>query len=207
MPSSPTIEEALHEALLDAQCSASPATPATVPIRSPSSSTLTPRTVKRRRVITDTQRKSLRDYFLENFESKPSQKDLAGLFNSKYDHTISQSSVSEILSPKWAYLDEAQGLNRLEAKKRKASYWPDLEDALFCWYRIQLGKGIPSTAKTLKETASVFWYSFPQYRDQQEPCWSAGWFYAFMSRYRMTLVEDKALGEVILGEGTKPPRR
>lgn len=207
MPTSPSIEEALHEALIGTPNPISPETPGTPPTRSPGSSTQTPRTVKRRRAITDAQRKALRNYFRENIESKPSQKDLEEWFNNKYDHKISQSSISEILSPKWAYLDQVESLNWPDAKKRKTSHWPDLEDALFHWYQIQLGKGVPTTIKTVKEMAAVFWHSFPQYRDQQEPCWSAGWFYAFKSRYRITLVKDKALGEVILREGTKPPKR
>lgn len=201
MAQSPTIGKALQEALIGIPG------PITTPTPPPGSSTSTPKSVKRRRAITDAQRKALRDHFRANVASRPSQKDLEDWFNNKYDHKISQSSISEILSPKWAYLDEVESLNRPEAKKRKASYWPDLEDALFHWYKIQEGKGIPITTKALKDMAGVFWHSLPQYRDQQEPCWSSGWFAAFKQRHRITLVKDKALGELVLCGGAKPPKR
>lgn len=201
MPPSPAIEEPPQETL------AGIPSPITPPTRPQVPSTLTPQTVRRRRAITDAQRKSLRDYFRENIDSKPNQKHLEDWFNSKYAHKISQSSISEILSPKWAYLDEAESLNRPEAKKRKASYWPDLEDALFHWYKIQDGKGVPITIKAFKEMAGVFWQSLPQYRDQQEPCWSNGWLYALRQRYRITLVKDKASGDMVLSGGAKPPKR
>ncbi len=201
MAQSSTIEETLPE---DSKSIPAPVKASTL---LPTSSNSIPRIVRRRRAITDAQRKALRDYFRKNVESKPSQKDLEDWFNNRYDHKISQSSISHILSPKWAYLDEVESLNRPEVKKRKASYWPDLEDALFRWYKIQEGKGVPITTKAVKEMAGIFWHSLPQYRDQQEPCWSSGWFSAFKQRHQITLAKDKALGELVLCGGVKPPKR
>ncbi|KAI4249419.1 MAG: hypothetical protein L6R42_008998, partial [Xanthoria sp. 1 TBL-2021] len=72
----------------------------------PSTSNLTtPKTPKRRRAITDGERKALRAHAANSPNGKPRHQELGRWFESKYNHRLSQSTISTILGPKFAYLD------------------------------------------------------------------------------------------------------
>lgn len=88
----------------------------------------------RRRRITDAERRSLR----QKASTISTQSSLKEWFLHEYHHKLSQSSISEILSSKYAYLDDINPTARARRKlqqtsKIRTSYWPDLERALFEW--------------------------------------------------------------------------
>lgn len=140
--------------------------PASAPAPAPTPASLSP-PKKRRRGITDDERKALRDYFHENGQSptdRPSQKHLQSWFSEKFDHKITQSSISTILSPAYAHLDTQENLNLPQKMKKRNPDWPDLEEALFEWQSILSKRGVTVSGEMLKEEAGRLWRQLPKYR-------------------------------------------
>lgn len=141
---------------------------------------------KRRRAITDAQRKSLRDYAVDTSQHDtlpPPQKKLERWFNEKYHHRLAQSTLSDILSSKFAHLDNCKRAQRPDNERKRVAYWPDLEDALFDLQQRLQKKEAPMTGEMLKQLAADLWQKLPQYRDLPVPKWSNGWLQAFKDRH------------------------
>lgn len=88
-------------------------------------------TRKRRRAITDTERKAVRDYYFDPANGKPAHKHVQEWFLQEFRHLPSQSTISESLSTTFAHLDT--GTSRPSMKKQRHAQWTDLEDVLFEW--------------------------------------------------------------------------
>ena len=151
----------------------------------PSTSTLTtPKTPKRRRAITDAERKALRTYAASSPNGKPRHQDLSRWFESQYAHRLSQSTISTILGPKFAYLDTSTSI-RPSKKKNRACQWPDLELALFHWQQGMMHMEAPVTIEQLKKMAARFWESMDQYAGLEAPKFSDGWVEGYKARHPM----------------------
>ena len=144
----------------------------------------TPEPPKKRRKITDFQRKALRDHYFIDTHQKATHKELITWFHDKFKHILSQSSISDCLAPTYKHLDGPISTRPGHARRR-VSYWPDLEDALFEWQQRKQGQKATITGDILKEIAGRFWLSLPQYTGQEMPKWSTGWLDGFKARYNI----------------------
>ena len=80
-------------------------------------------TRKRRRAITDSERKSIRDYYFDPLNGKLQHKHVQQWFLEQYRHFLSQSTISECLSSTYAYLNT--GSSRPGMKKQRHAQWTD----------------------------------------------------------------------------------
>lgn len=136
---------------------------------------------KRRLPFTNKQRQELRKYHADHPELYAST--LSQWFETQYGRYISQSSISEILSTKYSYLDGAQ-LKPLEENAHRATpaAYPLLEEALFQVHQLLIQDQQQTTSTVLKKAARRLWRGIPAFRGLQEPGWSNGWLEGFLRR-------------------------
>ena len=86
-------------------------------------------TPKRRRAVTDLERRNIRR---RSIEFPGSQSALILWFYSETGHQLNQSQISKILSTSYIHLDnESRKASQLESMRRREGDWPVLEEALF----------------------------------------------------------------------------
>jgi len=143
-----------------------------------------PRPTKRaRREITNEQRVTLRQHFFEA-ERKPTHEACITWFKQRFNHDLSQSQVSKILSDQYSSLDKKDSWQNY-GKNRQAVY-PDLEEALYQWQlTANRSTRITVTGDTLKEIASRLWDKLPQYSAIERPKFSNGWLAGFKIRHKI----------------------
>lgn len=130
--------------------------------------------------ISHTQKISLREQ-RRKYPQK-SDRDLQQWFSAIYNQSIALSSISEILSPRYAFLDMSDSFStNTNFKRRRTERWPELEQALFEWIQ-RAETQIPITGDTVKEKAQFFWTNLSCYKDQPMPSFSNGWLQKFQSR-------------------------
>jgi hypothetical protein len=112
-----------------------------------------------------------------------SYKQLANWFYEAYDHRLSQSTISEILSSRYLHLDTATDLSdhQCNAKRIRIARWPDLEKALLNWIKLAENH-IPITQEVIREKARFFWSQIPLYEGVEMPAFSNGWLAGFQHR-------------------------
>ena len=143
--------------------------------------------VKRRRAITDIQRKDLRVHkqVLIQKNGTWSISELIDFFYQKYGRVLSKSSTSESLSDRFSHLDKEDYVANPDSKRRHVSKWSDLEAALFDWQqRMLTGKNV-ITDSALKEMAERFFYRLPQYQNVEPPQFANYWLKNYKSRYQI----------------------
>jgi hypothetical protein len=135
----------------------------------------------KKQAITLEQRRSLRNW-AHSQHPKPSQKACIDWFYNKYNHKLSQSTVSESLSSHFTSLDDdsATGGQRL-----RLGQWPDLEKVLFEWQVRIEGQGGFTSGDILREKAKEIWARLPQYSNQPCPDFSSGWLDRFKKRHNI----------------------
>ena len=84
---------------------------------------------KTRHGITNIQRKALRDWYNDDSKDKVTQNDCHMWWKSEYSYMPGSTSISEILSSKYAYLDDKEEASSI--KREVIPKWPVLQDALF----------------------------------------------------------------------------
>ncbi len=108
-------------------------------------------------------------------------KALQAWFLEQFHCPIAQSSVSEVLSAKYAWLDSEANIFPAYAKRRRTEHWPELENALLEWLdRVQDHKKV--TGDAIRAKAQFFFESIPAYSGIPTPCFSNGWLMNFRSR-------------------------
>ena len=142
---------------------------------------------KRRRAITDVQRKDLRIHgqALIRENGKWTTPQLVEFFNNKYDRVLTQSTISESLSEKFKHLDGQEHPLRPDSKKRRESKWPDLDAALFEWQQRMLANRYILTNEMLKSTAKALFYKLPQYHNVEPPKFSTHWLNDYKARFEV----------------------
>ena len=133
----------------------------------------------KRKAITALQKEALRAR--KRQYGSLSQAELAMWFEEVYKRPIAQSSVAEILSSRYEYLDSALPANGDRKKARKAVN-PELEHILLDWFHTMEGK-VPLSGLVVKEQAAWFWQRMPQFRDLETPAFSDGWLQGFKERH------------------------
>ena len=143
----------------------------------------------RRRSITNAQRRALRAWFFnDSFSSmdRKAQSDASLWWKETYGYHLNSSTVSEILSYKYAYLDEEDlqltGAARSDRKRDRSAKWPELEEDLSSWVYHYQAAGGQVSGPMLRQKATELWYQLPCYRDQLCPKWSDGWRARFLAR-------------------------
>ena len=135
-----------------------------------------------KRLISDVQRKALRDW-AHNQPRRPTQKACIAWFYAEYNHRLSQSTVSDILSSRYQYLDSKS--NPSTSVRKGTGQWHDLESILYEWQHTLNLRGAYISGDILIEKAHQIWNSLPQYRNQPPPAFSNGWLHRFKQRYNI----------------------
>lgn len=133
---------------------------------------------KSRSAISVEQKKALRAYKRDN----PTISNIAigKWFKTTFQRPIALSSVSEILSKRYAFLD-GQHHRQLAQQRKRREDWPELENALFQWIQ-RAEQHITITSATIREKAEFFWRNLADYKDQEMPTFSNGWLQGFQQR-------------------------
>lgn len=150
----------------------------------------TPKTVKERHSLTLDQRRALRRW--ANTQTvRPSHKACIDWFRHEYDQTISQSTVSHSLSPKYARLD---GDPQLSGSRLRFGNWPDVEKLVLLWYQQVVNSGRHPSNEELGEKAKSIFSQLPRYKDEQPPEFSPGWIHRFKKRYGLLIRRQRRHG-------------
>ena len=137
----------------------------------------------RRQAIPDSQKKALREWYYNKYP-RPRQRDCVPWFKEHFDHQLSVSSVCEILSKRYDFLDRmAAASPSLSSSKHRSSNWPVLEETLYDWQQQVERDGARVPGDVLIEKARTLWPEIPQYRDQPVPEFSTGWLAGFRKRH------------------------
>jgi hypothetical protein len=121
-------------------------------------------------------------------------KSLQEWFQQQFSRPIAQSSVSEILSSKYAYLDSSIESLNTQSKRRRQEHWPELEQALSRWVQ-RVGNKTVVSDSLIRERAQFFFSRIPKYEGMELPKFSNGWLQNFKGR--------RSFNE---GEAGGPPR-
>ncbi|GJC98971.1 centromere binding protein B [Colletotrichum higginsianum] len=159
---------------------------------------------KRRKSIANSQRRALRAWFYDTTNGPKSQADASVWWKEAYGYHLNSSTVSEILSYKYDFLDVTDASASANAnaasderRRDRPTKWEVLEQELVAWvfsYESVVGEG-SVTSSMLRQRGTELWNSLPCYQGMPEPKWSEGWRSRFKARYmlyRQRILEDAA---------------
>lgn len=149
---------------------------------------------KERHSLSLDQRRALRRW-ANSQTVRPSHKACIEWFASQYGQTISQSTVSHSLSPKYARLD---GDPQLSGSRLRFGNWPDVEKLVLMWHHGMVNSGRQPTNEELADKAKSIFQQLPRYRDEPAPEFSPGWIHRFKKRYGLLVRRQRR-------HGTAPP--
>lgn len=129
--------------------------------------------------ITLEQRQALRNWASRQ-HPRPSQKACITWFEARFNHRISQSTVSESLSSRFEASDTSLPKDR---SRIRLGQWPDLENLLYRWQRRIEEKGGITSGELLQQKARQIWHQLPQYSALPYPEFSVGWLQKFKKRH------------------------
>ncbi|KAM9923609.1 hypothetical protein OXX59_005062 [Metschnikowia pulcherrima] len=139
-----------------------------------------------RHTITTQQRALLRDHARQNPHLKQTQ--LRQWFIHTFEHRVSQSTISESLSARYADLDSGNDQIYYETRKKREKTLPELEEILFNWIRsAEHSEDIPDA--DIAEKARSIWVSTES--DAEVPPFSRGWLHGFKKRHGLTTKKRK----------------
>lgn len=142
-----------------------------------------PRSAKERHSLTLDQRRALR-HWANTQPIRPSHKACIEWFKQEYKQSISQSTVSHSLSPKYARLDGDVGLS---GSRLRFGNWPDVERLVLLWHDQMVNSGRHPSNDELGAKAKAIFQQLPRYKDEQPPEFSPGWIHRFKKRYGLLL--------------------
>ena len=113
--------------------------------------------------ISDEQRRALRAWYRHQPPSVR-QIDAINWFEREYRHRLRQSTVSEILSQRYSYLD-SQSITSSSTStfRHKQAQWPILEAILFDWHQLVEEQGGEPTGDLIIAKAREIWLQIPDY--------------------------------------------
>ena len=137
-----------------------------------------------RQAISHSQRKALRAWYRDSAtSSKKTLADASVWWNSQYGYILNSTTASDILSSKYAFLDNNDSAKAANTKRDRGPKWEVLEAALADWaLRFDAVHGTVS-GDLLRLKATEFWSKLPQYQGQVCPSWSDGWLEGFKKRH------------------------
>lgn len=141
--------------------------------------------IKRRRVLTNDDKRQIRAYFFdESLAARPPLKLVRQWFEQTNYHTLSFSTISEVVSSKYDSLDDASPHTYGFSRNRQPE-WPDLENSLYEWQLRMEEKNVTITGHILLGMAESFWHRLPMYADIPPPQFSNGWLGKFKARHEI----------------------
>lgn len=146
--------------------------------------------VKERHSLTLDQRRALRRW-ASSQPVRPSHKACIDWFHNQYNQTISQSTVSHSLSPKYARLD---GDSQLSGSRLRFGNWPDVEKLVLLWHQQVVNSGRHPSNEELAEKAKSIFTQLPRYKDEAPPEFSPGWIHRFKKRYGLLIRRQRRHG-------------
>ncbi len=159
---------------------------------------------KERHSLTLDQRRALRRWANAQL-SRPSHKQCIEWFQRQYHQTISQSTVSHSLSPKYARLD---GEPQLSGSRLRFGNWPEVEKLVLLWYQQMVHSGRHPTNDELGEKAKSIFSQLPRHRGEEPPEFSPGWIHRFKKRYGLLIRRQRRQsgsgGAAVGGAGIVP---
>ena len=138
---------------------------------------------KERHSLSLDQRRALRRW-ANSQTVRPSHKACIEWFTSQYGQSISQSTVSHSLSPKYARLD---GDPQLSGSRLRFGNWPDVEKLVLMWHHSMVNSGRQPTNEELADKAKSIFQQLPRYKDEPAPEFSPGWIHRFKKRYGLLI--------------------
>jgi hypothetical protein len=138
---------------------------------------------QKRRAIGEADKQSIRQFSKDAIAGKRSIKEIQEWYKANTGHKLSPSTISEILSSRYNYLDTQTVKDSRDVKKHRSVEWPLLEIALFEWQQKMEARKIPITGTILQEGARHLWARIPQYRELEQPKFSNGWLCGFKKRF------------------------
>lgn len=148
---------------------------------------------KERHSLTLDQRRALRRWAIAQ-PVRPSHKTCIEWFFAQYGQTISQSTVSHSLSPKYSRLDG--DTPQLSGSRLRFGNWPDVEKLVLLWYQQVQASGRQPTNEELGEKAKAIFTQLPRYKDEAPPEFSPGWIHRFKKRYGLLIRRQRRHGDV-----------
>ncbi|GAB1319582.1 CENP-B protein 2 [Madurella fahalii] len=145
---------------------------------------------KERHSLTLDQRRALRRW-ASSQPVRPSHKACIDWFQNEYNQTISQSTVSHSLSPKYARLD---GDPQLSGSRLRFGNWPDVERLVLLWHQQVVNSGRHPSNEELAEKAKTIFTQLPRYKDETPPEFSPGWIHRFKKRYGLLIRRQRRHG-------------
>ncbi|TPX14145.1 uncharacterized protein E0L32_000539 [Thyridium curvatum] len=143
------------------------------------------RPIKERHSLSLEQRRALRRW-ASSQAVRPSHRACIDWFRSQYSHTISQSTVSHSLSPKYARLDGDPP--QLSGSRLRFGNWPDVERLVLLWHgQAVASSGRHPTNDELAEKARDIFAQLPKYKGEAAPEFSPGWIHRFKKRYGLLM--------------------
>lgn len=135
---------------------------------------------RQRKCFTDIERQRLRLYHRNYPSATPHQ--LASWFESEFGRRVSNSSVYDILSAKYAYLDTTEATDAV--RKKKGPQCPELEEDLYKWWQEVQPREV--NGRELRMKANEIWQNLPAYHGEKAPSFSDGWLSNWRARYGLT---------------------
>ncbi|KLU82611.1 hypothetical protein MAPG_01683, partial [Magnaporthiopsis poae ATCC 64411] len=138
---------------------------------------------KERHSLTLDQRRALRRW-ANTQVVRPSHKACIEWFASEYGLSISQSTVSHSLSPKYARLDND---SQLSGSRLRFGNWPDVEKLVLLWHSEMVNRGRQPSNEELVQKAVTIFEQLPRYEGEKAPNFSPGWVHRFKKRYGLLM--------------------
>lgn len=146
---------------------------------------------KSRIAVKDSQRKALRDWYNDHSNGKQSLESCSHWWQEKYGYALNKSTCCEILSNKYARLDQSTSVVACKDKAREShGDWPVLEEALFEWEQRYQGGHNTLTDEILRLKAIQFWDRLPGYQGKPVPKFSSGWLERFKKRHNIRQINQ-----------------
>lgn len=137
-----------------------------------------------RHSVTIDQRRALRRW-AHRQHPKPTQKQSIEWFLLEYNHKLSQSTISESLGSRFAFLDD-DDYKTPQTSRIREGYWPDLEQILFTWQQRIDSRGGFTSGELLQAKAKEIWAQLLQYANKPVPEFSTGWLEGFKKRFQVS---------------------
>lgn len=149
-----------------------------------------------KQAITVEQRAALRAWYQLQYP-RPSQNARIEWFFDKYNHRISQSTVSESLSKQYVNLD-AGNLDALSSRNWTGQ-WPELEKVLYEWQKRIEKKGLFTSGELIIARARQIWHQLSESLDQPIPSFSIGW----LANFKKEIISSNEYSMAKLDQSTR----
>lgn len=133
--------------------------------------------------LSEIQKKALRGW-VRSQEPRPTHAACIAWFDHTYGRRLDQSTVSRILSKRYAYLDSGPASAQ---HRQQPPQWPALEKQLSEWLMHAQDAGDTPNGEAIVKAAREMWSQIPDYQDKPLLQFSQGWLSNFRKRHTTRL--------------------